>query len=179
MISSTAILQGIDVVPPRRSLAVNHDGDGERPKLADVACGTPERVYIASPISTYQTPRYDRMLTEIAQHYPRAEILQARHLFQSTADWRRRWPQLLPTLTGLVFFSDVDSTIGLGVWSEIQDAADRIPVWFLDDDGRWHSLDHVAVHVTGQNLSRFATVQTPGSFGTVPVARDALPKGGA
>jgi len=179
MISSTAILQGIDVVAPRRSLAVNHDGEGSTLTLGNVACGTPERIYIASPISTYQTTRYDRMLTEIARHFPRAEILQARHLFQSTADWRRRWPQLLPTLTGLVFFSDVDSTIGLGVWSEIQDAGDRIPVWFLDDDGRMHLLANVAVHVTGHTLSRFATVDAKGSSGAIPVTSHAMPKGGA
>jgi hypothetical protein len=179
MISSRDILQGVDALSPRRCDAPNRDGEGSRLHLGNVTNGTAERVYVASPITTYQTPRYDQKLAEIAQHFPRAELLQARCLFRSTADWRRRWPQLLPTLTGLVFFANSDRTVGLGVWSEVQDAVDRIPVWFLDDGNGWYALDDFAVQVTGESYARFATVNIADSPDFPSVVGCASPKGGA
>lgn len=179
MISFETILQGVEPVAPRLSLAPNRDGGRSITHQDDVANGVVRRVYVASPITTYGTPRYDLKLALIAQHFPRAEILQPRHLFQSTAEWQKRWPRILSTLTDLVFFAEIDRTIGLGVWSELQDAADRLPVWFLSDDDRWHSLDDVSIHVTGDSLSRFATVSITGSSGRSSAAHRASPKGGA
>ncbi len=180
MISSRTIGQGVGSLPPHLAFAANQAGGrfvGGQPSIAnDVA----RRVYVASPITTYRTPRYDLKLVLIAQHFPRAEILQPRHLFQSTADWRRRWPRILPTLTDLVFFAETDRTIGLGVWSEPdQDAARCVPVWFLADDDRWHSLDGVTVDVTGVSLVRFATVDIAGSSNLKSAVHHASPKGGA
>lgn len=179
MISFETILQGVESLAPRRSFAPNRDGGRSTTGQDDVASDTLRRVYVASPITTYQTPRYDLKLTLIAQHFPRAEILQPRDLFHSTADWRRRWPRILPTLTDLVFFAETDRTIGLGVWSELQDAAGCIPVWFLDDDDRWHSLDDITVEVIGEDFSRFASVRVVDRSGMSSTAHRASPKGGA
>lgn len=134
-------------------------GRGTAPSQRPAPPHPAQRVYVASPLTTYRTPRYGAKLAEINERFPDATLLPARDLFRSTADWRERWPELLPTLTGLVFFAEIDGTIGLGVWSELHDAADRMPVWYLDDAGRWFPLAVVAVAVTGDSLARFATVQ--------------------
>ncbi len=178
MIPSTDILLGVESLAPQLSCAPNSDGGRSIERLPDVAHGAAGRVYVASPITTYQTARYDRKLDQISQHFPRAEILQSRDLFESTADWRRRRPQILPTLTDLVFFAETDRTIGLGVWSELQDAAGCIPIWFLDDDDRWHSLDDVTVDVTWESLSRFATVSIANSSSIRFSAHHASSNGG-
>lgn len=179
MISSTAILQGVESLAPRLSFAPNRDGGRSIAQQHNVANDAARRVYVASPITTYGMPRYDLKLVLVAQHFPRAEILQPRELFRSTADWRSRWPQILPTLTDLVFFAETDHTIGLGVWSELQDAAGVIPVWFLDDDDWWHPLDDVTVEVTGESFSRFATVTVADTSSIMPAAHYVSPKGGA
>jgi len=97
MISSRDILQGIDIMAPRTCHTVDDDPEGLIPNLAYIINEAAQRIYIASPIATYQSPRYDQKLAQIARHFPGAEILQARHLFDSTADWRRRWPKARPT----------------------------------------------------------------------------------
>lgn len=110
-------------------------------------------------MTTYRTPRYEAKLSQIGERFPAATLLPARDLFRSTAEWRMRWPDLLPTLTELVFFPESDGTIGLGVWSELHDAADQLPIWYLDDAGRWFPLAAVEITVTGDSLARFATVR--------------------
>ncbi|MBA3274580.1 MAG: hypothetical protein H0T72_02205 [Chloroflexia bacterium] len=63
---------------------------------------------------------------------PNADLLAARNLFTSNAEWRRRWPGILPTLAALVFFDDADGCIGAGVEREIVGAHGLgIPVYFL------------------------------------------------
>lgn len=177
MISSETIIQGAESLAPRLSFAPNRDGGRSIAQQHNVANSVMRRVYVASPITTYQTPRYDLKLALIAQHFPRAEILQPRDLFHSTADWRRRWSRILPTLTDLVFFAETDRTIGLGVWSELQDAAGCILVWFLDDDDRWHALDGVSIQVTGDSLARFASVRVVDRSGIWSDEHRASPQG--
>lgn len=93
---------------------------------------SPSRVYIASPISTYGTARYDAMVSRVRSHFPESDILPARDLFTSNADWRRKWPVILPTLDAVVFFDDDDGCIGAGTEQEITDAQSAgIPVSFL------------------------------------------------
>lgn len=71
--------------------------------------------YLASPKPTFGTPRYWRMLTQAQEHFPKAEVLPAAGVFESDADWRARWSEVLRSLSVLVFFPEVDGTIGLGV----------------------------------------------------------------
>lgn len=92
----------------------------------------PNRIYVASPISTYTTARYDTMLSRVRSRFPDSHILPARDLFKSNADWRRKWPVILPTLDAVVFFDDDDGCIGAGTEQEIADAQSAdIPVSFL------------------------------------------------
>lgn len=90
------------------------------------------RVYVASPIQTFATPRYALMIARIRSLLPDAELVPGRDLFSSSADWRQRWPALLHTLDAVVFFDDVDGCIGAGTQEEIADAERAgIPVFFL------------------------------------------------
>ncbi len=159
MVPSPEILSATVGVAPRPRLRTGGRGnDTVSTRRTQRPDATP-RVYVASPLTTYRTARYDAKLVQIGQRFPTATLLPARDLFRSTADWRERWPALLPTLAALVFFADIDGTIGLGVWSEVHDAADRIPVWYLDDAGRWFPVESIALTVTGDSLSRFAVVK--------------------
>ncbi len=101
-------------------------------------------VYVASPLTTYDTPRYDAMVSGARAHFPQATILPARDLFASNDDWRARWPDMLPTLAAVVVFAGDAGWIGAGVWAEVRDARKRgIPVYVLDDAGRlrrWESV---------------------------------------
>ncbi len=99
-------------------------------------------VYLASPLGTFRTPRYGAKLAATRAHFPRADVLPARELFTSNADWRRRWPAILPTLRALVFFDDDAGYLGLGTWAELADVYRAgVPVWYLDDAGDLHRLD--------------------------------------
>src|SRR4051794_26177684 len=68
-------------------------------------------VYIASPLQTYPTERYDAKIRRLRHHFPNASVLPARDLFASTVDWRQRWPEIVTTLTALVFFDDGEGWI--------------------------------------------------------------------
>jgi len=90
------------------------------------------RVYIASPLATYKTPRYDTAVRSIQRAMPDARLLPARDQFRSNHHWRRTWRSVLRLTDGLVFFTDTDNTIGAGVARELRDAWDSgIPVFFL------------------------------------------------
>lgn len=136
MLSSREILPAIDAPPPRR-------------------------VYVASPMATYRSSRYDRKVEAIIERYPAADLFRARDLYRSNADWQHQWPLLVPTLTDLVFFAEIDGAIGLGVWSELHDAAGLMPVWFLDDATGWHPRADVEIAILGESMTRFARVVVP------------------
>lgn len=93
---------------------------------------TTGRVYIACPLSTMDTPRYNAMLARVRELVPDADFLPARDLFASNAEWRARWSTLLATLDAVIFFDDDDGCIGAGTEQEITDAwLAGIPVFFL------------------------------------------------
>lgn len=98
------------------------------------------RVYVASPIQTFATPRYDASVIRIQSHFPEAEMLPAREVFVTNAEWRKCWPALLPTLDAVVFFDDEDGCIGAGTEQEIGDAwIQGTPVFFLP----WPPMDRL------------------------------------
>lgn len=117
--------------------------------------------YIASPLSTYDTPRYAAMLVRLRELLPDAELLPARSLFTSNADWLRRWPEILPTLSAVVFFDD-RSTIGRGVYQEVEDAqAARLPVFYLphpDADLLSYDGKSVLLVAHGRSWAHYADV---------------------
>ncbi len=97
-------------------------------------------LYLAAPLSTYNTPRYEWALLWLRTCAPPGvPIIHARDAFTSTADWRARWPAVLARLAGLVFIADEAGYIGAGVWREMGDAlAHGLPVLYLDDRGDVH-----------------------------------------
>jgi hypothetical protein len=159
MISSMESIQVITAPVSRPRFRSGPPRDGHRDRCSLTEHDPARRVYLASPLSTYQTQRYDAVLAQVEAQYPSAELLPARSLFQSTEDWSNRWPELLPTLTDLVFFAAPDGTVGFGVWCEVQDSAGCIPIWYVDEADRWHPLEDVVLEVTGESLRRFATVR--------------------
>lgn len=113
---------------------------GKQPARQDNAASTRNlrtitgRVYVASSLSTYDTDRYDQMVESVREHFPHADLLPARDQFTSNADWRRRWPGMLPTLQAVVFFDDGEGWIGRGVLEEITTAQRAgLPVFYLTD----------------------------------------------
>lgn len=118
-------------------------------------------VYIASPLSTYETPRYAAMLARLRELLPDAELLPARDLFTSNADWLRRWPEILPTLAAVVFFDD-RGRIGRGVYQEVEDAqAARLPVFYLphpDADLLPYDGESVLLAAHGRSWAHYADV---------------------
>jgi hypothetical protein len=110
----------------------------------DIVATHPPNVYLASPIATYYTLRYDRMRAHVERLFPGAAIVAARGLYRNSADFLRRWPTIRHSLSTLVFFTDEQQYIGYGVFTEIRDARDGgLPVFFLTDDGILHALDDV------------------------------------
>jgi hypothetical protein len=98
-------------------------------------------VYLAAPLAVLATNRYDDGVRVLARLRPDVEILGARDLFRDTDDWKQWWPAVLSFVAEVVFISDVDRTIGAGVFQEALDARLRgIPVWFLDERGTLHSI---------------------------------------
>lgn len=120
------------------------------------------KVYVASPLTTYQTPRYDCMCATVRTLFPHADVLPARGLFASNAGWRARWPALLPTLAAVVFFTDDAGWIGKGVWAEISGAAHAgVPVALLTDGGSLYDIGSLAFHVDEDDWRQYAHVQPP------------------
>lgn len=101
------------------------------------ALGLGEQVYLAAPKSEYGSPRYARLVALTRKHFPDAEVIEARTAFSDTADWRASWPDILATLSALVFLTTETGWIGRGVWAEIREARDLgLPVYHLTDRGR-------------------------------------------
>jgi hypothetical protein len=119
-------------------------------------------LYVASPMATYQTPRYDQMLAHARQHFQDGNLMPARDLYSSNAHWQATWPQHLKRIDGVVFFTDTDLTIGKGVVAELSDALRRgVPIHYLQDDGSLLPYKQVAVEVLdgGASWRKYARVQ--------------------
>ena len=73
------------------------------------------RVYVAAPVTTYRTARHDHLHARARERFPGSEVLPARGMFASAAQWRARWPDILATLSVVVFIADENGWIGWGV----------------------------------------------------------------
>jgi hypothetical protein len=86
-------------------------------------------IYVASPMTTYDTPRYDQMLLLIRKRYPNDRIRPARGMYKNAGHWRNLWPQILHSLTKqngvVVVFPQPDRIIGRGTYVEAMDGFDR------------------------------------------------------
>ncbi len=120
------------------------------------------QVYVASPLHTFSTARYNTELQRIRTHFPHADIMPARGLFTSNADRKRGWPGILTTIDALVFFADDDGYVGLGVWTELCHADERgIPIWYQAPHGRLYEFgdsDAVEVSLRPWDSKQFAMI---------------------
>jgi hypothetical protein len=118
-------------------------------------------VYLASPVNTYRSPRYGRLLRAVQQRFPQTRVIPARGLFRDSGYWRSVWPVFLPIISVLVFFPDGGGWIGYGVWQELHDvAALGRPVFLLRDDGRLVPLGQVTFGpIHAHDWVRFARVR--------------------
>jgi hypothetical protein len=102
------------------------------------------------------------MLAHCRRHFPGTEILEPKHLFNSSADWRAKWPGVLAGIDQLVFFDDGEPDwIGAGVMREIHDAFELgKPIWYLDDGDRLHPFDAVRLEVAADGtMTKLARVR--------------------
>lgn len=128
---------------------------------------TTRRIYMASSLSTYKTPEYDRNLERISELFPHAEILAPRDLFTSNADWLNKWPGIVVQIDALVFFQDAQDFIGYGVWTEIHDAITHgVPVYLLADSSLhlWPDVEISERRPT--NWRQFARLRAPQQEGS-------------
>lgn len=94
-------------------------------------------VYVASPMSTYETARYAQKVKCIqewaGQRFKNPEILAARDLYADHDDFERKWSQIVRSLRAMVVFTAENGTIGAGVAREISDCVGvgvLVFVWF-------------------------------------------------
>jgi hypothetical protein len=121
-----------------------------------------EVIYVASPVASYDKPRYDLMIAHAQRAFPDAKVLPARGLYRDRAHWLATWPAHLARLLALVYFADLDGSIGNGVYKEIADAQARsIPVHYLSDSGALIRGERVALDLIDGGLSwrRYARVR--------------------
>ncbi len=123
-----------------------------------------QRVYVAAPISTYQTRRYERMLDAVRRRFPLHHVLAARDLGFTPETWLPRWQRLLARLDNVVAFADGSGVIGAAVLWEVLDARLLgIPVHILTGEGRFVPLHRVSIgFVAGRSLRRFARIRVTG-----------------
>jgi hypothetical protein len=92
------------------------------------------RVYVAHPVVTYGTASERERLETLQRLLPKIEIYDPAGRYYSNAGWRRAWPRVLSTLSGLVVFGSPDGTIGAGCMRELLDAVVwRIPIAGLEE----------------------------------------------
>ncbi|MHB8322983.1 MAG: hypothetical protein ACYDHB_00950, partial [Candidatus Dormibacteria bacterium] len=78
------------------------------------------RVYLASPIPTYWTRRYERHLERLCGLAPAAEIVEPRQSGWDNAAWLREGRDVIATCDALVAFGLAGGVIGRGVWQELR-----------------------------------------------------------
>ncbi|MCL5258699.1 MAG: hypothetical protein M1314_03030 [Firmicutes bacterium] len=121
------------------------------------------RVYLASPIPTFWTSRYEKHLNAVRMYFHEAEILEPRNLFSANRCWLDAWPALLPTLDVLVFFDTPDGTIGAGTAREVTDALRHALPTFCLDAGGLHQRFTLHIVGDGRNWQRYARVRAIGT----------------
>jgi hypothetical protein len=87
-------------------------------------------------MTEYDSQHYQEMRAAAIRHFPLATVLEPKRLFRSRQHWLTTWPELLPTLTRVVFFTAPDGWLGRGVVTELQDVrARQLPIHLLSEHG--------------------------------------------
>jgi hypothetical protein len=99
------------------------------------------RLYVAHPMITYGTAWEHECHAALQGLLPDVELYDPARRYSSSAIWRRAWPRVLETLSGLVVFASFDGTIGAGCMREVLDAITwGIPVACLKE-GMLHEIE--------------------------------------
>lgn len=92
-------------------------------------------VYLSAPKSEEGTERYARQLAVIEELLPDAYIVEALTLYEDVAAWRIGMPEIMATMSALVFLTAPGGWVGRGGWAEIQSALQLgLPVLYLTDE---------------------------------------------
>ncbi len=115
-------------------------------------------VYLAAPMALYDGEAYDRALTLTKQRFARSRVVSAREEYKSSVDWFRRWPDVLRSLSALVFLADT-GWLGYCGYAELRDARDLgLPTFYLHD-GQFRRRFKVQAH--GLSMRQWALVTAP------------------
>jgi hypothetical protein len=97
------------------------------------------RVYAAHPVTSYGTDHERDRLACLARLLPGVQLFDPSGRYSSHAGWRRAWPRVLETLSGLVVFQEEDCTIGTGCLRELTDAITwGLPIAALEGEALHH-----------------------------------------
>lgn len=77
-------------------------------------------IYIASPVSTYTTSRYDKVRELVHTQFPDDVIYAARGMYANSEDWISQWPTIAKRMDICVYFAAADGTYGRGVYHELE-----------------------------------------------------------
>ncbi len=77
-------------------------------------------VYAARPKATYGTKYGDNAVASVRRKYPKHEVLDPAKLFESHADWEKRWSGIAGSLDDFVLIPNPDGTIGQGCSEEYE-----------------------------------------------------------
>lgn len=90
------------------------------------------RTYLAAPVAVLGRPDWPHRVRQIRTSV--GQVWDPAQLFTCSADWLRRWPRLLPLVSGLVLVPDDDGDIGAGCLREIADVLGKdLQAWLYAD----------------------------------------------
>ena len=143
-----------------REINANADDDDKIDRTRFIFVG--KRLYVATPTSIWKFPRYfDYVESSVRDAFPDVELVFGAREFSNTPDWLARWDEVLASVDGLVFASDAERFIGMGVYKEIQDAqAAGLPVGYHVNGLQFCTLDAVEITIVEpENKVRYAKVK--------------------
>jgi hypothetical protein len=76
---------------------------------------------VAAPISLFFSPAHAAALDAVRKQFPKLHVFDATREFASTADWLRRWPDLLPRINTLVVVPRPDGSVNGSCAREVLD----------------------------------------------------------
>lgn len=75
-------------------------------------------IYLAAPLSTYNSATYEIAMSRLQRRFPSARLLLSRDLFTSIAHFRATYRAVLATVTLPVILTDPAGWLGGGVYTE-------------------------------------------------------------
>lgn len=124
-------------------------------------------LYFAAPKHIYNTIKFNAYISKIFADNPLFEIKIAKYEFGSNDHWKSIWLSLAPLIDKLIFVSDDDSFIGLGVWSELRTVLPTTEIVYLSPNFEYVSINKLAVQIynDGNCWKHFAKVNIVTTIG--------------